>query len=180
MARRAAGSVRDSQSLLEQLLAFAGDRITVADVHQMLGTARTGRLRALVGHLIQRDAAAALAELDAAIDEGVDVGQLTEQLLGYLRDMMVVSVGGGVELLLHTSDADQPALTDAAEQWGIETIVAAAQILDQSVARMRQSVHVRMLAEMAIVRIARLEDLDALPDLIAQLSAHLGYNSSRR
>jgi DNA polymerase-3 subunit gamma/tau len=181
LARRAAGSMRDSQSLLEQLLAFAGDRITVEDVHQMLGTARSSRLRALVGHLIGGDAAGALSELDAAVEEGVDPGQLTEQLLGYLRDMMVIAVEGGVDLLLHTSDAEYPALVDGVRQWGIETIVAAAQILDQSVARMRQSVHVRTLAEVAIVRIARLDDLDSLPELIAQLKAGtLGPEVPRR
>ena len=171
LARRAAGSMRDSQSLLEQLLAFAGDEITVNSVHSMLGTARAGRLCDLVGHLIQRDAASALKELDAAVQEGVDVGQLTEQLLGTMRDLMAISVGCGVELMLHSSEADQAVMTDAAQKWGLETILAAVQILDQSVARMRQSVHVRTLAEMAVVRIARLEDLDALPDLIAQLKS---------
>ena len=40
--------MRDSQSLLEQLLAFAPQRITVADVHGMLGTAGDERLMALV------------------------------------------------------------------------------------------------------------------------------------
>ncbi len=48
LARRAAGSMRDSQSLLEQLLAFGGERITAADVHGMLGTAGEARLAALV------------------------------------------------------------------------------------------------------------------------------------
>jgi DNA polymerase-3 subunit gamma/tau len=174
LARRAAGSMRDSQSLLEQLLAFAGDEITVDSVHHMLGTAATGRLRALVNHLIARDAAAALAELDAAVQEGVDLGQLTEQLLGYLRDLMALSVGCGVELMLHSTDADQAALQDAAQRWGVETILAAVQIVDQTVARMRQSAHGRTLAEMAIVRIARLEDLQALPELIAQLRGEGG------
>ncbi len=46
LARRAAGSMRDSQSLLEQLLSFASERITVADVHGMLGTAGDQRLTA--------------------------------------------------------------------------------------------------------------------------------------
>ena len=44
LARRAAGSMRDSQSLLEQLLAFGSKRVTVADVHAMLGTAGGERL----------------------------------------------------------------------------------------------------------------------------------------
>src|SRR5688500_15991101 len=42
IARRAAGSMRDSQSLLEQLLSFGGRRITVTDVNSMLGTADSG------------------------------------------------------------------------------------------------------------------------------------------
>ena len=40
--------MRDSQSLLEQLLAFAPQRITVADVHGMLGTAGEERLAAIL------------------------------------------------------------------------------------------------------------------------------------
>ena len=46
LARRAAGSMRDSQSLLEQLLAFGSRQITVADVHRLLGTAGSERIAA--------------------------------------------------------------------------------------------------------------------------------------
>ena len=50
--------MRDSQSLLEQLLSFASERITVAEVHGMLGTAGDQRLAALVRHMVERNAAA--------------------------------------------------------------------------------------------------------------------------
>ena len=74
LARRAAGSMRDSQSLLEQLLSFCGSAITEDDVHAMLGTASGGRILQLAQHLIARDTADALRELDEAVREGVDVG----------------------------------------------------------------------------------------------------------
>ena len=98
LARRAAGSMRDSQSLLEQLLSFSGPRITENDVHAMLGTAQGGRLQAMVEQLIARDAAQALQQLDAAVREGVDLGQLAEQLLGYLRDVAAALVGCPADL----------------------------------------------------------------------------------
>jgi DNA polymerase III subunit gamma/tau len=169
LARRAGGSMRDSQSLLEQLLSFSGARITENDVHAMLGTAQGGRLQVILGHLIARDAAQALEQLDAAIREGVDVGQLAEQLLGYLRDVTAALVGCQPELMLHVAAGDFPAVQQAGQQWGLETALAALQILDQALIRMRQSTQVRTLVEVAFVRICKLEDLDALPGLIAQL-----------
>ena len=99
--------MRDSQSLLEQLLAFAPERITVADVHGMLGTAGDQRLSAMVKHLVARDAAAALSELEAAAQEGVDASQLIEQLFGYFRDCMVAAAGCRPDAFLYASLVQQ-------------------------------------------------------------------------
>ena len=59
LARRAEGSMRDSQSLLEQLLSYCSGTIRVEDVHRMLGSAASVRLLALTNHLLGRDAAGA-------------------------------------------------------------------------------------------------------------------------
>jgi DNA polymerase-3 subunit gamma/tau len=169
LARRAAGSMRDSQSLLEQLLAFGGAKITTADVHGMLGTASEARMTALVDRLVAHDSAGAIADLDIALVEGVEVGQLLEQLLGYFRDAMVAAVGCAPETLLHTSPAEHERLAAAGKQLGLETILAIMQILDQSLARLRYSTQSRTLAEMALVRIAELENVEELADTIARL-----------
>ncbi len=171
LAHRAAGSMRDGQSLLDQLLAFGGDHIGADTVHQLLGTARSSRLLALVQHLVAHDAAAALAELDAAVREGADEGQLIEQLLGIFRDVMATAVGCRPDLMRYSGQADHPVLDKTASDWGLETVLAAIGILDQTLSQMRQSVHGRILADLAMVRVARLEDLDALADLIEQMRA---------
>ncbi|MEQ8788524.1 MAG: DNA polymerase III subunit gamma/tau [Pirellulaceae bacterium] len=180
LARRAAGSMRDSQSLLEQLLSYCGETVTVVDVHQMLGTASSGRLAELVEQLIARDPAQSLAAIDRAADEGVDLGQLAEQLLGYLRDMMAAAVGCDEQQMLHCGPGDFEPLQEAAGQWGLETTMAAAQILDDAIVRMRQSVHTRTLLEVAVVRICRLEDLDRLAAVVAELRSGGGGGSPNR
>jgi DNA polymerase-3 subunit gamma/tau len=169
IARRAAGSMRDSQSLLEQLLSFGNDKITAADVHAMLGTAQGGRLMAMGEKLLARDAAGALGQLDLAVSEGVDVGQFAEQLLGFYRDMAAASVGCGPDLLLHTPSSDHARLAESGKNLGLETLLAIVQILDQAVVRMKQSTQVRILVEMALIRICHLADLDQLASLTAQL-----------
>jgi DNA polymerase-3 subunit gamma/tau len=169
LARRAAGSMRDSQSLLEQILAVGGERITAAEVHALLGTAGEARLKSLVDYLLEREAAEAISALDVAASEGVDVGQLLEQLLGYFRDLMVATVGCPAESLMHTAPAQHAHLLETGRRAGLETILAIMQIIDHTLARMRYSTQSRTLVEMALVRIASLENLDDLSDLIQQL-----------
>ena len=149
LARRAAGSMRDSQSLLEQLLAFSPGRITVADVHGMLGTAGEERLATLVGHLIERNPAGALDELDAALTAGIDAAQLIEQLFGYLRDCMVATIGCPNESFLYTSPSGAAQVVEAGKRLGLDTLLAIMQILDQTLSRMRYSTQGRILAELA-------------------------------
>jgi DNA polymerase-3 subunit gamma/tau len=171
LARRAAGSMRDSQSLLEQLLSFAPQRITLADVHAVLGTTDDDCLARLVDHLAQRNAAAALADLDATLTDGTDVGQLLEQLLGYLRDCMAAAAGCSAESLMYCSAAGRPKVIALGQQLGLSTIMAAMQILDHTLGRLRWSTHGRLLAELALVRISQLEEMEELGELIARLES---------
>ena len=169
LARRAAGSMRDSQSLLEQLLAFSSGRITLAEVHDMLGTAGDERLATLVDRMAERDPAAALAEFDAALISGVDAPQLVEQLFGYFRDCMAAAVGCSNESFLYTSPAGAARVVEDGRKLGPNTVLAAMQILDQALSRMRYSTQGRIIAELAIVQISRLDELDDVSNLVAQL-----------
>jgi DNA polymerase-3 subunit gamma/tau len=136
LARRAAGSMRDSQSLLEQLLAFGSKKITVSDVHSLLGTAGAERITRLVSQLLERNAAGALAELDQAVGSGVDVGQLLNQLLGYFRDVMAAAAGCPPEAMLHVSGGEVEGVRQAAKELGLQTTLAVLQILDQTISRL--------------------------------------------
>jgi DNA polymerase-3 subunit gamma/tau len=169
LARKAAGSMRDSQSLLEQLLSFGGDHITTDTVHSMLGTADAAVVTELVAALQRSDAAGALAQLDAAIAGGVDVGQLAEQLIGYLRDVMTAGVGGSDQLLRFVPASDYPMLCELANQWGLPTVLSALQLVDHAVVRMRQVLHRRTLVELAIVRICELENLTDIATALASI-----------
>jgi DNA polymerase-3 subunit gamma/tau len=169
LARRAAGSMRDSQSLLEQLLAFSSGKITVEDVHNMLGTAGDSLLMSLVGHIVARESAAALQDLDAAAQAGVDAPQLIEQLFGYFRDCMAASVGCKPDAFLYASPSSATEIADAGKRLGLQTVLAIMQILDQTLSRMRYSTQARILAELALVRICHLEDLEELSQIVAQI-----------
>ncbi len=169
VARRAAGSMRDSQSLFDQLLAFGSDHITSADVHRLLGTAPDDRLTGLIDALIERRRDEALVRLDDALREGVQLEAFTDQLVAYFRDLLVAACGAGDVPLLSVGNDCREILRQQSQRWGLQTIATGMQILAESKARMQRVTYGRALAELALVRISLLEDLDRLDDLIAQL-----------
>jgi len=170
LARRANGSMRDSQSLLEQLFSFCGDEITIDEVHQLLGTTDIGRITEIASAMVARDTNGTLSLIHQNLSSGVNAGQLAGQLLGYFRDMMAVRVGCNEDTLLNCAGADIPVLTTQGESLGLETILSIVQVLDNAIVRMQSSLHGRTLLEVAAVRICGLEQVDSIADLVKTLS----------
>ncbi|HEY5311744.1 MAG TPA: hypothetical protein VIK18_04470, partial [Pirellulales bacterium] len=94
-----------------------------------------------------------------------------DQLLGYFRDLMVAAVGCPDDALLYVLPAQRADVRAAAQQLGVSVLLAIMQILDQTLTRLRYSTHGRTLAELALVRICSLADLDWLPTLVEQVAA---------
>ena len=170
VARRAGGSMRDAQSLLEQLLSFGGKRLTSELVHQSLGIAPDERVLDLLDALADRDAGRALLLLQDSVSSGVQPVDLLNGLVEFVRDVMVVSAGAEVDTLAATP-AMRPRLRAVADQWPLDTVLATLQILSETRARMRGSPHGRILIELALCRVARLEDFMELGSLVEQLAA---------
>lgn len=170
IARRAAGSMRDSQSLFDQLLAFGGELITSADVHQLLGTAADDRLIELVDALIAGGAAEAVAQVEQALSQGVQLGSFSDQLLAYLRDLLITAAGATDVPLSAVSDTSREAVQRQAKQWGLQNISAAMQILAETKGKMHWVNYGRALVELAIVRMATLEDLASIAALAQGLA----------
>ena len=173
IARRAAGSMRDSQSLLEQLLGSASGAIGIDEVHALIGTGREERIGELLAAVASRDAARAVAALDASLQGGADPGGVLEQLLAALRDCLLASVGCDAVLLTQSQGLGVD-LAAIGRQLGTATLLAMLQILDQSLSRMRTSGHASLLAEMGVIRLATLEDLEALATAVDRLTAAAG------
>lgn len=169
VARRAAGSMRDSQSLFDQLLAFGGKKVGVEDVHRLLGTAPDDRLIDLTAALIGRERGTTLELLQAALGSGAQLSELTDQLLAYFRDLMVLGAGAREAPLMSVAEEQRPILAKQAQGWGLASTMAALQILAETKARMKGVTYGQILAELALVRIASLEDFEQLGELVTLL-----------
>ncbi|MFO0881020.1 MAG: DNA polymerase III subunit gamma/tau [Gemmataceae bacterium] len=172
IARRAGGSMRDAQSLLDQLLAFGSDRLTTDLIHRLLGTAGDDRIVMLADAVLTSQVKQSLDLLDEACVGGLQLGELIEQLIAYWRDLMVVACAGTEGRDLSVPSRHHPTLRRQAESVSLDAILAGLDVLAVTKSRMRGSQHTRTLVEMALVRLGRLSDLVSL----SQLSQWLGQN----
>ncbi len=170
VARRAAGSMRDAQSLLEQLLSTTSDRLTAAGVHELLGIAGDDRILELLEALSLHNAAKALLIVDESINTGVQPSELLGGAIDFLRDVMVRGTGARDVPMLAAAPRQLEQIDSIASRWSLDTILAALQILAESRGKLRGSPHGRLLVELALARVARLENLVDLGTLVNRLS----------
>jgi len=91
IARLADGGMRDAESLLDQVLAFAPERLTVADVREAVGLADDDAITQLVDAYVAADVAAALDRVAALADAGRDMAQVASQAEAEARGRLLAS-----------------------------------------------------------------------------------------
>src|ERR1035438_5849434 len=104
------------------------------------------------------------------MSEGVQPAELLSGVIDFVRDAMVLAVGAD-SLLMAISPRRRPELKRIVERWSFNSILAALQILAECRARMRGSLHGRLLVEMALAKVTQLENLTALGPLVDRLAA---------
>jgi DNA polymerase-3 subunit gamma/tau len=89
--RLADGGMRDAESLLEQVMAYAGDHVTRASVEDAVGLADEQAIGALLDALVAGDTSAALGQLEALSVAGRDFGQVAQQAESEARGRLLAT-----------------------------------------------------------------------------------------
>ena len=89
LAKASDGSLRDAESMLDELVSFAQGDIGLKDAHSILGVLEQEYLLELVNKIIKKDTAGLLEFLDELIEQGKDINQLLVNLIEHYRNLMI-------------------------------------------------------------------------------------------
>jgi DNA polymerase III subunit gamma/tau len=167
IARAAEGSMRDAQSALDQVMAFAGSTISADDVSTVLGLVGRDLLLDIVEAVFDEDGPRAFALADRATESGHDLRLVCRELSRVVRDMMILSVDpsrvGDGEL----ADAEVERLQSVARRCSREDLLRAFDLLAKAEQDIRAASHPRYYFEMVLLRWMHLRKLVPLVDLLA-------------
>lgn len=169
IATAADGSLRDAQSLLDKLIAFAGDEIDEATVVDLLGLVERVLLFRATDLIAEQDVAGVLGFVNEMVESGVDLHQFAVDLLGHLRALMVSRAVPEAGEILHLPEADMDRVREQAERFALEDLDRAFHLLSDAEYRIKVAEQPRHHLEVALARLARLPHLEPLESLIAEL-----------
>jgi DNA polymerase-3 subunit gamma/tau len=157
IARSAAGSFRDAESLLDQLASYGDDEITLAQVQAVLGTVSSQAIGKLVEHLVKRDVAGGLDLINQVIGDGVDPRQFNRELLEYLRGLLLIKAGNGASLLNVTAEV-LAEMENQARQLSTKALLRTVRFFNQASLDLKASLQPQLPLELAFIEATLSED----------------------
>jgi DNA polymerase-3 subunit gamma/tau len=167
IARAAEGSARDGLSILDQAIAHGGGTVTADQVRDMLGLADRGRIRRLLEHVLDGDAAATLADLDEAHELGIDPGSIIRGLMEELHLATRTKAGASAAALPIEQRESAEKLAD---RLGWAQLHRIWQMLLKGLADVQVAPDPREAAMMALLRLIHAADLPDPATVLFRLS----------
>ena len=169
VAKAAEGSMRDSQSLLDQVVAYCGTEVADDEVGHILGNVGSETLAECLSALFQQDAERALRTADALQDNGHDAIAILRALQEGLRHLIVLKTTDQPGDLIPLSEADLDVLRPVADLTTVEEIYGHFQVLSTAEQSLRGASHPFLVLEMALVRVARIGRVQSLETILETL-----------
>lgn len=177
IARLADGALRDALSILDRAAAGSSGPIDEELVASGVGILAGDTAVELMRHILQGDLTAAIAQLGESYTAGRELGAVLDQLLGLIRDMLLVHTSkGDVSALLSPAYSPQT-VAQLCEQVPASRLLAYTGILQEALIRMPRAANRRIEAELCMVRLCRLqaEDYDTLSGRMDALEEKLAH-----
>ncbi len=165
------GSMRDAQSIFDQVISYAGLNIPDDDVEDILGLADRKYLYRLSEAVIGRDAGACLLILEEAYLAGIDMKHFYSMLLKHFRNLLLVKIAADGSSSFDIAPEQVEKIKNQIQNISCETLQRYLDILLNEADSLRRSQEVRMKIETILVRLAYLQPVLPVGEILSTLES---------
>ena len=183
VARIADGSMRDAQSLLDQVISFSGAaeggaEISEDDALSILGVVPTESYAKVIELVSMADAAGLMAEVDRIVSMGIDVSRYSAGFMDIIRCVRLINAGIDVKSMLGLSAGETALLASSGKRLGDFELGALFKIASELVKNLRFSGNDRVYLEMALMDMVAVIQTPSIAEIIKKLEAQGATASS--
>lgn len=162
--KAAEGGLRDALSLLDQCIGYADSVINIEDVNQVLGVVSEDVLASMVDGLASDNSSGLIQLVEEVVNQGKDIRKFTQDLIGYMRDLLLIKIGGaGNSLVINSTNLKR--LEDQASRWSKDSIIGLIRYFTRVESDMKWAIQPRWMLEAALVEASYKLGIDEIDEL---------------
>jgi len=168
IAQEADGSLRDSLSLMDQLIATFGSEIKHEDALSILGILDRTLVKSSLEGIIKKDPKFCINVLNQAVDKGISPKRFAEDLLRTLRYALLIRTCGKSSVS-DLSEEDKTSLDELLKNISIETVESLFNLMLEGAENIQRSFYPQMALELILIKLSTLENIVPVQDIITKL-----------
>jgi DNA polymerase-3 subunit gamma/tau len=169
IAQESEGSLRDAQSLLDQVISYGGKEIRDEDIIEVLGLIDRKILSDTIEAIADKDAERCMEVIEHVYHYGVDLQHFCRELLQYLRHLILMKVSQHPERLMELPEEEMEILKKQAEKFEFDQLNQLFNLLLKGEEEMAQSTFPRTMLEMTLIRMATFRPLLPIDEILRKL-----------
>ena len=171
LAREADGSLRDAESLLDQVVAWSGGSVNEQAVKEALGVADRQALFRVVEAVLARDPAQALRLAGDLYQYGYDPRRLCRDLLEHFRHLVIAKISPDPVLLAELPDHEVATVRQQAGARALEDLQRLFALMLRAEEEVSRTAYTQLVIEMTLVKLASQPPVMPIDEALAQLEA---------
>ncbi len=169
IAREAGGSMRDAQSLLDQVIGYSGATLGEEAVREVLGLTDRSLLFKMVAALAGRDASLAIYLLSDVYNQGYDIAQYYRELVDLMRNQLLIKAAPTISTPDLTAEERQE-LTEIGNALTLDELTLIFNVLFSAEFSIRTSTDPRIAMELLLIKMTRMGYVEPIAEAIERLS----------
>ena len=172
IARAGEGSVRDTLSIADRCVSFAGNKLSANKVVEVLGATEKQSLIDIADTLLNKTVGEAIMQLDKVLSGGKSPLVLSKDLVYYFRDLLIINtLKEKAASVVVASKSDYQQMVEQATDANYAKITKTIELLSSVEADLRYSVQPRIVLETCIIRLFEQQSLQERIEKLEQIIA---------
>jgi DNA polymerase III subunit gamma/tau len=165
--KKADGSMRDALSLMDQVIAYGKDYISLVDVLSIFGIVHTDVFYKILLFVTEKNASGIIELLHDILEKGNDIQEFLNGMLDYIRNLLLLRLKIEIPTV---SEANRKQMLEISDKFEDGDLLYIMTILIKTKMDIKNSSNPTLVAEMAFIKISRLSELQSLDKLIDSIN----------
>jgi len=171
IAKRSEGSVRDAQSILEQVIAYCGKEVTRKKVAELLGVVGTESIQTVIEAILSEQPEDILNVVNSLVIQGHDLEQFYKEVVEHLRNLLVFKVSPKAQHLTQNSMLSADVLQKQIESHSFQELQSIFKYLIRTEPMIKHSAYPRFTLEMALLQASQMRSFETFDATLQSINA---------